>query len=101
MTLPPPALVALRDRIDAIDDRIIDLLAERVRLAHEVAACKREHGIPVRLPDRIQAVMERCTGAAAARGLDARYVGELWTLIVEETCRTEERLLDASLANPV
>jgi len=90
---PPRALVALRERIDALDDRIIDLLAERIRIAHEVAAVKRAHGIPARLPDRIQAVMERCAAAGGARGLDPRYVGELWSVIIEETCRLEERLL--------
>ena len=95
MTLPPPALVALRDRIDVIDDRIIDLLAERIRIAHEVAFCKREHGIPARLPDRIQAVMERCARAGAARGLDPDYARALWAVIIEETCRIEERLLGA------
>ena len=92
---PPYALCALRDRIDALDDRIIDLLAERIRVAHEVAACKRAHGIPARLPDRIQAVMERCARTGAAHGLDRDYVRALWAVIIEETCRIEERLLDA------
>jgi chorismate mutase-like protein len=94
MVPPPPALRALRDRIDAVDDRLLDLLAERLRIAHEVAACKRRHGIPVRLPDRIEAVLERCAAAGAARGLDPRYAREIWTAIIEETCRLEEWLLD-------
>jgi chorismate mutase/isochorismate pyruvate lyase len=48
----------------------------------------------VRLPDRIEAVLERCAAAGAARGLDPRYAREIWTAIIEETCRLEERLLD-------
>ena len=96
----PPALRALRERIDALDQRIIDLLAERLRIAQEVAACKHQHGIAVRLPDRIEAVLDRCAAAGAARGLDPRYVRALWTAIIEGTCRLEERLLDAAPAKP-
>lgn len=96
MMPPPAALRALRDRIDALDDRLLDLLAERIRVAHEVAACKREHGIPARLPDRVQAVLDRCAAAGAPRGLDPGYVRALWAVIIEETCRLEERLLDAA-----
>jgi len=100
MTPPPRELGALRDRIDALDDRIVDLLAERLRIAHEVAACKRRHGIPARLPDRIHAVMERCALAGAAQALDPDYVRALWAVIIEETCRLEERLLDAAPEDP-
>jgi chorismate mutase-like protein len=90
----PRELCDLRDRIDAVDDRILALLAERCRIAGDVAACKRRHGIPARLPDRIQAVMERCTRAGTAQGLDAAYVRGLWAAIIEETCRLEEQLLN-------
>jgi len=94
----PPQLRDLRRRIDAIDDGIIALLAERLGIAHEVAACKREHGIPARLPDRIQAVMDRCALAGAGQGLDPSYMRALWAVIIEETCRIEERLLDSAPA---
>jgi 4-amino-4-deoxychorismate mutase len=99
MTLPPPReLCALRDRIDSVDDRIVDLIAERLRIAHEVAACKRRYGIAARLPDRIQAVLDRCALAGAAHDLDPRYVRELWAVIIEETCRIEEEILKRSPA---
>jgi hypothetical protein len=38
-------------------------------------------------------VLDRCAAVAAARGLDPRYVRELWAVVIEETCRIEERLL--------
>jgi len=94
----PRELCDLRDRIDAVDDRILALLAERYRIAHDVAACKRRHGIPARLPDRIQAVMDRCALAGTAQGLDTAYVRALWAAIIEETCSLEERLLEGPAA---
>jgi len=97
----PRELLDLRQRIDALDDRIVDLIAERARIAREVAACKRRHGISVRLPDRIRAVMERCAAAGAARGIDPNYARQLWSVIIEETCRIEERWLEQGAGNPI
>ena len=89
----PRELDELRARIDAIDDGLVALLAERQALARQVAECKRRHGLPARIPERIAAVIDRCAGEGAAQGLDPRYMQALWTQIVEETCRLEERLL--------
>ena len=90
----PRELLDLRRRIDAVDDRMVELIAERARIAREVAACKRRHGIPVRLPARIRAVMERCAAVGAEQGIDPNYARQLWSVIIEETCRIEERCLE-------
>jgi len=37
----------IRDRIDDVDDKLIELFAERMKLSNEVAAYKREKGMPV------------------------------------------------------
>jgi len=91
-------LVDFRREIDALDDGILDLLAQRMEVARRVAAYKHEAGIPARLADRIEAVKERCAAAAAAHGLDPRYVRTLWAIIIEETCSFEERLFAETAA---
>ena len=37
----------IRDRIDEVDDKLISLFSERMKLSNEVASYKREKGIPV------------------------------------------------------
>jgi 4-amino-4-deoxychorismate mutase len=86
------SLVTLRREIDALDDGILDLLAQRMAVARRVAAYKHEAGIPARLPDRIEAVKERNAANASAHGLDPRYVRTVWAIIIEETCSFEEKL---------
>ena len=86
------SLVTLRREIDALDDGILDLLAQRMDVARRVAAYKHEAGIPARLADRIEAVKERNAANAKDRGLDPRYVRTIWAIIIEETCSFEERL---------
>lgn len=89
----PADLTDLRQLIDGIDDRLLDLLADRIAVAERVAADKRKTGVAVRLPDRIEAVKARCAERGAARGLDPAYVRDIWSRIIEETCRLEERLI--------
>ena len=50
-------LAALRREIDALDDGILELLAQRMAVARRVAAYKHEAGIPARLADRIEATL--------------------------------------------
>ena len=84
-------LLHYRAEIDALDDRIIDLLVERIGVCHKVAAWKMKNGVAARLQDRIDAVRETRAEKAAAKGLRADYVRQLYALIIEETCATEER----------
>lgn len=84
-------LLHYRAEIDALDDRIIDLLVERIGVCHKVAAWKMKNGVAARLQDRIDAVRETRAEKAAKKGLRAEYVRELYRIIIEETCATEER----------
>jgi len=87
-------LESLRRRIEGLDDRIVDLLAERFALLHEVAAYKRPRGIPVVIPERIDAVIERAAARGERHGLDPRMLRDIYRRLVEEACRTEQRTMD-------
>lgn len=86
-------LAPLRAEIDALDDQIVALLSRRMAVAHRVAAVKRDHGIPVVIPERVAAVLDRAAAAGAAAGLDPDYLRRLYRLIIDETCRVEESLV--------
>ncbi len=83
-----------RRRIDALDDRIVRLLAERFSVVREVAALKAKRGIPVRLPDRIEEVLSRNAGSGAGQGLEPAFLRKLYAEIVEASCGLEDRLID-------
>jgi len=85
-----------RAQIDAIDDRIVDLLAQRMDIVREVAALKAAKGIPAVLEDRIIEVRERCAARGAAMGLDEELVRRLYTLIITYACDLEEDLIAKS-----
>jgi chorismate mutase len=75
-------LVELRGEIERIDRQLIELIAERVRLAREVGAVKSELGIPTLDPAREAAVVRRAGVLAREAGVgaeDVRYI--FWHLI--------------------
>ena len=72
----------LRDEIESIDRKLIELVARRVDLAREVGRAKRAAGLPTRDPAREAAVVRRAGQVAREVGIadeDVRYI--FWHLI--------------------
>lgn len=87
-------LQSFRAEIDALDDDIVRLLAARFEVVRQVAAYKAEAGIPVRLPDRIEAVCKRNAEQAADLGLDPQLVDRLYRMIIDAACALEVDLIE-------
>jgi chorismate mutase/prephenate dehydratase len=63
-----PGLLDARNRIDTLDDQILDLLAERAGVAREIAQAKRAAKVAVfHDPERERRVLERLVGKGAKR----------------------------------
>lgn len=85
-----------RQKIDYIDDRIIDLLAERMEVIRAVAKIKADNDIPAVLPDRVEEVISRCAERAGTRHVSPELVRLLYTLIVDHACALEEEIIAKS-----
>lgn len=81
-----------RKRIDAMDREIVALLAERMRLIHEVGALKAREDIPAILPDRVKEVVGNAVACAQKEGLDPVLAEELYTILVDYSCRMEDAI---------
>ena len=66
----------IRDQLDEIDDQLIDLLSRRMRLVQDVAAYKKEKGLPILDAGRENAILERLSQKAG--GEFAPYVKRLY-----------------------
>ncbi|TCT02425.1 chorismate mutase [Aquabacter spiritensis] len=95
MSAVDPALAAARVEIDAIDDRIVDHLVERVAVVRRVVGIKQAAGIPALLPDRVEEVVARVCDRACAKGIPPDLAEEVWRTIIAWTVRFEESQLDA------
>ena len=55
----PTPLDELRQRLDTIDTQVVTLLSERAQVVSRVAEVKRQHDIPVYIPEREASVIAR------------------------------------------
>jgi chorismate mutase len=79
---PADELARIRDEIEAMDRRIVGLIAERVALARRVGPLKQALGMPILDPPREAAIVRRAGALAREAGLDdedVRYV--FWHLV--------------------
>jgi len=86
-------MTELRAEIDALDQRIVALLADRARLIDRAAQLKPAEGMPARIEARVEEVVTNACNAAAARGMDPALIEAMWRMMVEWSIAREERVL--------
>lgn len=91
---PMDGLVPFRERINELDDKLIDILARRLDVCAEVAVYKAEYGIAMMQPERVAIVKERCAVRASERGLNRELAFDLYDRIINEACNLETRIMD-------
>ena len=84
----------LREQIDAVDEKLIKLLAERQRLVEAVIVVKKRDGVAARVPARVDYVIDRARVLARAHHLDPALAETIWTEMVEWFVAHEEHKLD-------
>ena len=88
-------LETLRAELDRIDAEFLGALGARVAVCRSIAYYKREHVVPMMQPHRIGVVQQRAVRFAEANGLDLTFMKQLYDLIIGETCRIEDLIIDA------
>jgi chorismate mutase len=91
-------LERLRAQLDALDGVLLDTVRDRIRCCVRIAGVKRRDGVPMMQPQRIAIVQERAAAYAAEHGVDARFLQRLYDLIIDETCRVEDLVIDDATA---
>lgn len=86
-------ITTLRGLIDALDEDLVKLLAQRQKLVEEVIIYKKAHGIPAVIPDRIQAVLDHVGQIAVANGTEPELTCGIYKFMIDYFCRFEDRYL--------
>jgi chorismate mutase len=77
------SLDAVRNKIQEIDEEIIDLVAERQRLAAKIARLKQEKGLPIRDDEQRKVVLDRAFTYAVESRLDPVAVRTIFEILIE------------------
>ncbi len=80
----------LRRRLDAIDDGIVDLIAERQEVANTIAEHKLKTGAPLRHFAREREVIERGTRRAESLGVSERLARDILETLIHHSLGKQE-----------
>lgn len=88
----PVAQDALRDHrlhIDSIDNRILELLAERMGVAREIGEYKREHSMAIVQRERFNELLQAAEQRGENMGLSRHFIHRIFSAIHEESVRQQ------------
>lgn len=89
-------LSGLRDGIDRIDQRILELLGQRMSLSTEIGQYKKQHGMTILQTNRYGEIMKQRCRWGEAVGLTADFVKEILLEIHEESVRRQMLVMNRS-----
>lgn len=90
-------LLTLREKINALDLKLLSLLAERRNLALDVARAKQMTHLAIRDKDRERDLLNTLIEAGKVQHLDGHYITRLFQLIIEDSVLTQQALLQQHL----
>lgn len=87
-------LVDLRHQIDEIDDKILEILAKRMRISGEVANYKKEHAMPVLQAGRYDEILTKRSEQGSTLGMSSEFVKEVFEAIHAESVRKQMEIIN-------
>ncbi|NNE05223.1 MAG: bifunctional chorismate mutase/prephenate dehydrogenase [Xanthomonadales bacterium] len=83
-------LLSLRERLDEIDDSIIDLIAERQHVVETIGEHKLATGAPLRHFEREREVIDRGIARAKEKGISGRVAREILETLIHHSLGKQE-----------
>jgi isochorismate pyruvate lyase len=83
----------IRAEIDRIDAELVAKFAERACYIDRAAAIKADAGLPARITDRVEEVVQNVRGHAVQFGINPDLTEKLWRKLIEWSIAREEASL--------
>ncbi|MEP2783799.1 MAG: chorismate mutase [Pseudoruegeria sp.] len=88
------SMAELRDSIDHLDRELVHLLAQRAKYIDRAIELKPAEGLPARIPDRVEAVVQNVIETAKSDGLDSALAEHLWRQLIDWSIDREALKID-------
>ncbi len=88
------SLTDLRREIDKLDNELLDLLAKRMRVCHEIGLYKKEHNMPVLQAQRYDEILNKRSAQAVEVGLNPEFVTSILRTVHEESVSAQMKLFN-------
>jgi chorismate mutase len=87
------ALRSLREELDAFDEQLIDMLAQRMAVSEAIGRQKKRSGVAVLQPQRQIEMLQKALHKGAAAGFPAGFIEELFELIHQESINRQLKVM--------
>src|SRR5687768_5887769 len=89
--MPAPDLASLRERIEVVDRKIIELIAERLRIVEGVIEAKLATASPFRDREREESLIGRLRAIATEVGVDPHQIERLYRVVMDMSVAHQEQ----------
>ncbi len=90
-------LATLRQQIDELDEQLLSLLAQRMRISREIGQHKKEAGMPVLQPTRYNEILQKRIQQAVDLDMSEEFMKEIMQAIHEESVHQQMKILNKSI----
>jgi chorismate mutase len=87
-------LQELREKINETDDELVQAVAARMMISHEIGKYKRDNNIIVFQMSRWEEILKRVLRLAEDMGLSREFVKHLYVTIHDESIRVQEQVMN-------
>lgn len=94
-------LEEFRDRIDSIDEQILQLMGERMNLARSIGHYKKENNMTIYQVERWNEILITRQRSGSLKELDLEFIFKLYQLIHDESIRLQTGIMNSSEAKNV
>ena len=84
----------LRARIDGIDDELLELLANRMRISDEIGRYKKQSNITILQPGRWEKVLAKVFEKGREKGLDGEFLEKLFKTIHQASIDRQTEIMN-------
>ena len=83
----------LRQRIDAIDKELIQMLANRMKVSEKIGEYKKQNNIAVLQPDRWNEIIDKAMQMAGPLDLSEEFISKVLKAIHQESINHQEKIM--------
>ncbi|MEK7432263.1 MAG: bifunctional 3-deoxy-7-phosphoheptulonate synthase/chorismate mutase type II [Cyanobacteriota bacterium] len=87
-------LEELRSKINKIDDQIVDILSERMKVARDIGTYKKENNITILQPSRWDEIIMKKLEQSKNKGLSEKFITELFQSIHNESIMRQNEIMN-------
>lgn len=86
-------LSTLRSKIDVLDDELLRILDDRMKISEEIGMFKKERNISILQPGRWNQIIEKSETKAKNLGLSIGFISELFRAVHQESINHQEEIM--------